>query len=463
MSGYKRATVTISEEEYRRLHQADMKQRFRERKKALKKKAAPTADLTNAIQEMETRQEQFEVALGELNEGLGHSQTATLQEIFTHNAAYYEQLMALIQETTRESNEAVASATQQFTEEIQREREQYRQGIQSLVQQLDTYEQREAVKVEAARRWLRQSVAMSDLIHTQFEHERFAPGKLSQIQGSLNLAQDNLAQGFFEASLQTSQQAFLQLSGLHLELEQCVAEWHSEYQKAYSALDGFIDELELNAAVNAFGLGGEELPEQVDVAYWSNGQYALLLEKARELLRLLEQDQRHIPTAELTRTHRELLPVIQERFESIVYEARLRALNSQLRMNIAETALQALEIHGFTLHGAGYENEDMRAPFTAQLGNADGSRVTIQIMPSQKATQELTNELIVITNHPYLKTEHEARLQWEELSRSLSQYDLQVSRPTVSAVPPMPLPEQTEVSIAQTQQPTGTKRFHNVR
>jgi hypothetical protein len=152
-----------------------------------------------------------------------------------------------------------------------------------------------------------------------------------------------------------------------------------------------------------------------------------------------------------------------ERFESIVYEARVNALNSQLRMNIAEQALQALEIHGFRLNDSGYANKDMRAQFMAVLENSDGSRVSIQVLPKDPSTQELTNELVVVTNHPYLKTEQEARLQWEELCRSLNQYNLDVSRPEVRAAPTGEVSKPIQQPRFLNQLSTLSKRQNNVR
>jgi hypothetical protein len=240
-------------------------------------------------------------------------------------------------------------------------------------------------------------------------------------------------------------------------------EWQAEYEKTHDALNQFVAELELNSSVNAFGLEGEELTEHVDVSYWSNGNYDQLLNKCRHLLTLLSQHQEHISTEELKRTQDEVLPVITERFESIVYEARLNALNSQLRMNIAERALQALENHGFTLNEAGYVDKDMRASFIAKLDNSDGSRVTIQVLPTVKTAQELTNELVVVTNHPYLKTEHEARLQWAELCRTLNEYNLDVSHPDVQAAPAPTAPDSAEHPTVLNQQPIHFKRQNNVR
>lgn len=200
----------------------------------------------------------------------------------------------------------------------------------------------------------------------------------------------------------------------------------------------------------------------MDLSYWSLGKYRELLEKSRQLLVLLSQEQHSISTEELKRTYRELLPVIEEKFESIIYEARLNALNSQLRMNIAERALQALETQGFILNGAGYANRDMRAAFTASLENVDGSRVLIEVIPAAPAGQELSNELVVITRHPYLKSEHEARLQWQELCRTLGQYDLHVGRPEIRATPPLNSSDSVVQPAQRSEALIRPKRHHHV-
>ena len=461
MSGYKRATVKISEEEYRRLHQADMQRRFKEHTKTIKT-SAETADLTVTLNDIANRQRRFEQALSDLDHDFNWIGAEMIQDILAQNSHCYENLATIIADVNSDTNDSLAHLSQRFTAEMERERVQYRQYLQALSQRLDTFEQREQSKAEAARRWLSQSVAFADFIQEQLDHERFLPGRLSRILGSLNFAQSNLAGGFFESSLQTSQQAFLQLSELHFELEQQIVEWQTEYGRAHRALTQFVAELEMNFKVNAFGLEGEELPEQVDLAYWSNGRYRELLDKSRQLLNLLSQEQRSIPTAELRRTHKDLLPILVERFESIIYDARLNALNSQLRMNIAEQALQALENQGFRLNEAGYTKNDMRSAFTANLENPDGSRVTIEVVPAEATKQKLTNELVVITNHPYLKTEQEARLQWQELCRTLNSYDLHVSPPEIRATLPLTIANRADNTPQLRELQLPAKRNHNV-
>lgn len=463
MSGYKHATVTISEREYRRLHEADMKRRFRGHMKIKASNSGSTEDLLKTLQEMDNRQRQLEQALGDLDQDFDRMDDSMIQVILEQNALCYQSLTAVIEETASNAEASLALVSQRFTEQLQIERERYQLSLDSLVGRLETYEQREQAKMKLARKWLRHVVVLADMVQEQFDHERFLPGRLASILRSLDIAQQNLAEGLPEASLQISQQAFLGLTDLRLELEQRIVEWQTEYVSASEALNQFIAELEMNASVNALGLDGEELADQVDVAYWSNGEYQHLLNKCRQLSAFLSQEQQHITTEELKQTHAGLLPALAERFESIIYEARLNALNSQLRMNIAEQALQALENHGFRLNESGYVNRDMRAPFIAELDSADGSRVTIQVLPTDQTARELTNELVVVTNHPFLKTEHEARLRWDELCRSLNQYDLTVSRTGTGVTPALASPEPVQQATSLEQQPIHSKRYHNVR
>jgi hypothetical protein len=401
MSGYKRAMVTISQEEYRRLHEADMRRRFRE-----------------------------------------------------HTS--FEEIASSI-------SNSFAHQSQRFRNQMQRRWEEYYQSLNCVVRRLDAYEQRQQAREESARQWLRQSVVFSDFIHQQFDHERFLPGRLSKIYCRLEFAQENLARGFFESSLQSSQQAFLELSELNAELEKRVVEWEMEYERAYRLIKQILERLDQNSKVAALGLDGEELDEKVDLSYWTNDRYRQLVEKAQEFLVFLEKDRSSISTEGLKRISTELPPAITAFFESLVYEARLSALNSQLRMNIAERTLHALEVHGFQLSEAGYTNKDMRSAFTALLANPDGSQVTVQVIPTAETDQELANELVVVTNHPDLKTEHEARLQWEELSRSLQQFDLNVSRPEIRSAQSMPQPGQATRPRVFDEKPVPLEKQSNVR
>jgi hypothetical protein len=458
MSGYKHATVTISQEEYRRLHEFDMKKKFKEFTRIKSQDSGRDSEILDLIKQVEEREKQLQSALSSIGQNSSQVDERIFQDIFEQNTMYYENLVESLKDSNSSVQDSITYLKYEFLAELEREREEYHQNLESLIARQDTYQDTEYGKMEAAQQWLNRCLIMVDFIQNQFDHERFAPGTLDRILHNLNFSQDNLAEGFSESSLLGSQQLYLELTDLRFELEQVLLKWQSEYEKSYSSIQDIIFQMSSNANISALGIQGEELSDQINLNFWTNGRYLQLLEHCRQLSGYMIQDQNLLSLEDLDRLYSQILPVIRESFESIVYEARLNALNSQLRMNIAEKALRALEMHGFTLETAGYAENDMRSQFNAHLDSPDGSQVTIQVLPTEKSAQELSNELIVITAHPYLKTEHEARLQWDELSQSLSQFNLIVSPPDLTPAPNVAEPDKKNIFQPVEQKYTRTAR-----
>lgn len=461
MSGFKRATVTISEEEYRRLHQADMKKRFGGHKKTMETGAEQNLELLSTLQQMEVRQRQLEQALIDSQQESRPAEGASMQAILAQNALCYERLAEIIEETRSGAHQSAVSIYEWFSDRIEQERAEYHQGLQYLAEQLEEQNYKEQAKEKLARQWLNRALRLSEFIQDHFDHERFCPGKYSRLLQRLNFAQGNLASGAPDASLQISQQVFLDLSELHFELEHSAMEWQAEFERAQNALQNLLNDIQQNPQVNAMDLQGQVLPEELNLDYWTNGKYSEVLNRCRGFVTVVGEEQ--LSAEELKRIHTDVVPVITSYFDSVVYEARLNALNSQLRMNIAETALEALESHGFQLQESGYAHEDVRSGFALQLKNPDGSLVTIEVLPQDGKDQELANELIVRTEHPTLKSEHEARLQWEELCRAFRQYNLNVSRPEIQPTTTSALPDSTPNLRIPSRQPLQLKRPSDVR
>ena len=340
-----------------------------------------------------------------------------------------------------------------FLQLMQQEREHYSQNIQSILVEQDAFLNRETAKDESAHDWLNRCFVFVNFLQSQFDHERFTPGRLEKIIRSLTYSEYNLANGFSESCMQGSQQSYLDLTDLNFELEQLQLQWQSSFATTCLGINHLIYQMESNVTVHGLDMKGEELPDLVDLNFWTTGKFQQLLDHCKQLSTYMQEDQQLLTFEDIDRIYTQILPVIRESFESLVIDARMNALNSQLRMNIAEKALQALENHGFILDRAGYSENDMRSQFNAHLECMDGSQVTIQVLPTEKSSQELSNELVVITTHPYLKSEHEARLHWEELSQTLSQYHLKVSRPEID-------PVSASASIDLTEQTRSVEHSH---
>ena len=435
MSGYKHATVTISREEYQRLHEADMKKRFKEFNRIRSHDSGQNEMVLGLIRQLEERESQLQAVLSTTGQGSSQTDNGLLQNLLEQNAIYYENLVSTLRNSNWDLQNSLDSVTNELFTEMNAGREYIYQALQSIMVDQQSVQNSESIKAEAARQWHSGCIVLIEFIQSQFDHERFSPGRLNRILRNLSLAENNYANGFFESSLQASQQNYIELTDLIAELEQQVLCWQTAFEKTIESIDELIFQMVSNGKVNAVGLQGEELTDLVDLNYWTDGRFSQLLSHSRQLSTNLMQDQGILALEDLDRVYNQIIPVIRESFESMVYDARLSALNSQLRMNIAEKALQALENHGFCLENSGYSDNDMRSQFNAHLACPDGSEVTINVLPTDRSAEELSNEIVVITTHPYLKTDHEAMMQWDELSYTLGQYNLKVSRPEINTNP----------------------------
>ncbi len=94
MSGYKHATVTISREEYQRLHEADMKKRFKEFNRIVSQDSGQDQMVLGLISQLEERERQLQAVLASTGQRSGQADNGLLQNLLDQNAVYYENLIA---------------------------------------------------------------------------------------------------------------------------------------------------------------------------------------------------------------------------------------------------------------------------------------------------------------------------------------------------------------------------------
>lgn len=434
MSGHKRATVTISEQEYRRLHEADIQRRFRRKKGADSQEREQQIRAMNSVFEhMQDRQNYYEGLIADLGDEVLRIEEDTSRELLAYQAAMNEEWSNQMDFVSAEHNAILESLAERFQNELQRERQNLYQSLNSYERQLQQWNIEARNKQSIANQWITHSVAISDFINNQFEPERFAPGRLGKINRKLALAQANLEQGMPEASLHAAQQAFTELSDLRVELETRAMEWQNQFEMTYSAAKELYKTVLANAQVPALDVAGNELPFPIDLDYWSRNAYRVLLNEAKQFQQYLRAHHQTLSSQELQRVRNQELPVLQDRLESMIYEARLEAIQSQLRINIADLALQALEVQGYRLQEARFANDDMRGPFVATLINDDQSSISLRILP--KEGQDLASDLQIVSNDSAIRTAGELFARFQAIRSSLGQKGLTIRQVQSTSAP----------------------------
>jgi len=234
----------------------------------------------------------------------------------------------------------------------------------------------------------------------------------------------NLNQGMPEAALLNAQQTYSHLSELRGELERKQNEWSVLYQASLLTARRFYAMLAGCQRLPALDTDGNELPYEIDVDFWCGRKLSRLAEKTRNVLQQLEKNQAILDADALNQLIQTDFPASQEELDKLIVDARLAALNSQVRINIADLVVQALEQQGFVLQESKYSNNDQRKAFSARVQNLEGSEVVIQVMPVPGDAGR--NELQLHSLDKDQRTEHELRQRSSEISRTLNDYGLVV-------------------------------------
>ena len=431
MSGYKRATVSISQDEYDRLRGAELKLRSLPETSgqdynALIKKS--TSVLQDNLVRTQKRQEILENLLSGMGDYVRDLESTTAQRMidFQHKAVaeaqnyagclwdHYDRVIS----QQAEYFETTIAATHQL---YQNELTQYTRRVRIMA---EDQEQKRQMAVE----WLTAAEQLDDFIQQNYDHERFTPERVERLERQLQQAGQNLDIGLSEAVILTAQQLYSAFSDLRVDLERLIHEWSLLLQTAWEAVSQVLLTAQESLVVPAVDLDGNPLAFDVQVDYWTQGRLSQLIDDLTFIKSRLESGE-DLPNSETLQHWLEFdLPVYVHALEDIVLDARVCALNSQLRINIADLVVRALQDQGFALETCNYEAADQRMSYGARLINLEGSEVVVQVAPTGNDLGQ--NELHLQSSDREERTEHEMVQRWNEVSRSLSFYGLDVGQLT---------------------------------
>ncbi len=419
VSGHKRTTVTIDEHEYRRLHEADLQLRRMQKARQSETSARHYQQaIRQDYERLSQRQQYYQETISRLN-----NQVQQLEGYLSRSLAQHQQNI------TRQAGENAAVLWRGVNQLIERQNAHFQSQIDELHRQQATITRRLSQVVhnlqedlqkknELAQSWIDAAFTIAQFIDEQYDHEKFTPGELDQLYQDILLANENFASGVPEAALTLAQQAYTRCSHLRLKLEKNHQEWNFLYYAACAQYEQAIDLLANHWIVPAIDLEGNELDIPVEVDFWSQGKLTAVAERLREIQEKLLDQSSALTTEELQDLQAKQIPMIEDEIHEARFQARIEFLSSQIRINIADIALAALEKQGFLLQQSGYDRHDMRSSFTASSRHIDGSEVVVKVVPA--AEENLGNHLHVLSSDAGIRTRHELLLRAETIRRTLA-------------------------------------------
>lgn len=453
MSGHKHATVSLKEDEYHRLHQAEMRLRFFQQDmpgmiEQISRQTEKNLAVYYASQRQ--RQEEFSIALQGLNADLEAREAYSSQDILAHQPELLQELQHLSDGSLNHMMDLLTHYEAEQQEKINAIQRTNQDEITRLEKHLDKIVSSNHEKMERAEEWLNVGQRMLHFILEHYPLQLLTPGEVDSLEAQLQQAQTNLEAGMPEAACLAAQQSTMRLSALRLELEGLQSQRELLYQRVQGYLHSLIVRTLNNRHIQACNLDWQEVPVQIEVDYWVNGALSHLYRKVKSFTRQVVEGRDDLTINELHHLLDDTLPGLDHQLKECIYQARVNVLNSQLRFNIADLAVQALACQGYTLQQASFEQEDARGIYFAHLKSLDGSEIVVQVAPKNETPGQ--NELHLIASDNTQSTAHEVRLRSQEISRALTQAGLevgalQVELPTIDS--PIRDPEPTPVRQKQ--------------
>ena len=423
MSGHKKATITISQKEYQRLHKNELRMRFMREPNPANQEVFQSRAIEayqQNLRVLESRQRNFENLIEGFEEYVRDLEHETSGILMEQQAAI---------------NNTILQATEQNRSQTQIALQTQREDINSLLQELSNHiegrfsllaDQQKAEKInqktrsEIVQQWITQTHQMLDFVERNYDHNKFAAGQIETFYQNLKFAMDNFENGFLETALSSSQQTYIALSNLRIQLENQQNHWNVLFELAVQKTEKLFTLANANRTLPGLDMDGNETDVQLDIDFWSARKLSRLISQIQGFAKNFNDNADSIQTDVLANFIEIQIPKLEKDLEDIVYRARLNALNSQLRINIADMVLQALETQGYSIEDAQYLNQDMRQEYQVKVENLEGNQVLVQVIPNQGCN----NELHLHSLNNSARTQYDLRRQTREISTALNHFGL---------------------------------------
>jgi hypothetical protein len=415
------------------------------------RRARTSAQLDADLTKLEARQDAFKRAAQRMSVRTREAERATAERLQQQQRSMRRELAAARVRTQTESRRLVVDQEQRFAgllaEErrrrleqvgavdaaLERERRAREQQVGALGERVDAMAAEERRWSEQAREWIDAAAMMHDFVAGNYRHQAFAPGALARFERDIHQAEATHAQGAEQSALALGQQTYHGLSDLRMQLEERERTHELWRSQAVEALDDALALVEANRQCQPVGPDGALVGgvEPVEVDWWTEGKLATLERELRSLLARVNDRNSPMRLDELRRVATDAGLAGRKIVEEAVRHARLAVLGSQLRLNLAETAVSALEANGFELQDATYEGADYRNAYAAKVKHRDGSEVVVFVRPSRGEPGR--NELQIHSYDQGTRTEHELQERAAALVTALRARGVEVSDPQVTA------------------------------
>lgn len=312
--------------------------------------------------------------------------------------------------------------------QIAQEAQTRQREIDRLEHQIHDLQAAERARVVWAQEWIANAHHMYDTVAKQEPHERFAPGRLAIMRRTLELAQQNASLAP-QGAVAQAQQAYHELSDFRIELQMLEQEWQQWRHAALEQAREVLAMARASRTCSAEDGSGRDLALQMEVDHWTGGELSRLEVELAQLTAQIEDSNSTLTTDQLREIATRRSLDLRKRLDDVIDHGRRAIIASQMRANIAQLAVEALESQGFHLVDTTWGGNDHRKGFAAKVQHLDGREVMVTVDPDPAQVGQ--NHLRILTFDEASEASPALRMQQaREVSESLAEQGLAASAPT---------------------------------
>lgn len=399
------------------------------------------AQIERTRTELRSRQDAVEQSLAGLSEQARKLEAATTRRIRDQTTRLWNQMQDTAKDIRASTRQALEEQEARLEDAIEQERSQRERDVRDLRRNLASLKQDKDRAMTAAIQTAADARLIFASIDEKLPHGRFAPGRMAAMSRRLAQAESNVAQGHAEAALGQAQDLYLDLSELRAEIELRDQEWRVAQVAAISATAALLEQIKYNENLEVTDEQGAKLDGvRLDVDFWSDGELSDLRARAQQAAALARGDQGDgLPAlAELRAIVERDVPEFNDELTAVIGRAGARQFASQVRVNLAEYVVEALEeATDFAwLDGeATYAGEDPRQAFYSKLRHADDSEIVIEVAPDEQGEACV---LRILSYDAGVPDEDERSRRAHAVADRLRERGLLIGNPAADPGPPDP-------------------------
>lgn len=428
MSGRKRALLRMHEKDRKKLAKIETQLGTVDIDFAsLRSRIEEIKNITS--QQIETKQlerdEVFEKSISHLDSRIHDIEEATQKAIHSQSSLFND-LMNSSEDQLLNYKNHIEVQNERILDFINQAASQQDEQLDWLSSEIENIHQQSQNQQNIAWQNLNYAQEVCRNLYELYAYHEFDRKAYSQIENLISNSWINYQNQSYQAAMVSAQQAVFFVTELRFRIEERNNQFESLRLAALEQMAGILETAMNCQQVKAMDLDGNILDFDIDVNFWTGGLVDQAIQTISSIQSQLADSNIIIDLVSLEELVNQTLPAWENALHEYVSSARIEAIASQTRFEVANTVVKALSEQGFEVETGSYETGDMRLPYHVVLGNLEGNQVHISVSPDD--TDPLSYLLDIDSYDSDLRTESELKQRAKELLGSVEAAGIKVGQ-----------------------------------